>query len=69
MSLSIKKDKPFGILVVTRPAPESTNRLFPEVVTPNAAKAAGRHADSAKKENFIVVRALEIQCAGFPVFK
>lgn len=30
------------LLVVTRPAPESTTMLVPEVVTPNAAKATGK---------------------------
>ena len=30
------------IPVVTRPAPESTMRLLPDVVTPNAANARGR---------------------------
>lgn len=43
----------YHVLVVTSPAPESTNRLDPEVVTPNAAKAAGMHA-SKKSENLIV---------------
>jgi hypothetical protein len=42
-------------LVVTRPAPESTNMLDPDVVTPKAAKAAGRHPNNAARESFIAM--------------
>jgi len=41
------------LLVVTRPAPESTSILLPEVVTPNAAKTVGTHARNAKARGVI----------------
>lgn len=50
-----------NILVVTRPAPESTIMLRPDVVTPKAAKAAGKQAKTlAIKRNLIMVEGGQI---------
>ncbi len=42
------------VLVVTKPAPESTSRLEPEVVTPNAAKAIGMKPRKQTREALIL---------------
>lgn len=41
---------------MSSPAPESTIRLDPEVVTPNAAKARGRRAKNPKLERRNLMR-------------